>query len=157
MKPSYYTDWERNRLARYQILMQRRQNIERIFWSRIQTLHLIQAGVLGGSFSLWKYHNNHPAFYLGLLILGIILTIILFVVCKNDWNDARRNDEGMHSLGDSLGIRRTAERKRKPRSHRLFYGVFPLFIFIDVELFLYFINPTIARPLIDLLNLIISN
>ena len=136
MKPSFYSDDERNQLTQYQILMQRRQHIERIFWSRIQILHLIQAGVLGGSFYLWSRCHLFLAPFL--LSLGILLTIILFIICWYDWKDAQINDTRFHNLGDSLGIRRTAPRKCKIRTHVLLYIVIGLFITVDIA-FLCFI------------------
>ena len=132
MKTSSYSDYERNKLTRYQILMQRRQHIERIFWSRIQILHLIQAGVLGGTFYLTKHRLSFLA--PPLLFVGIVLTVILFFICTNDWKDAKRNDGIMHNLGDSLGIRRT-ERKWNlvfTRSHKLLNAVVKLFIRVGV-------------------------
>ncbi len=101
-------------------------------------LHLIQTGVLVGTFYLWKYCLSFlvPS----LLSLGIVLTIILFLVSINDWEDAKRNDSSMHKLGDSLGIRRTAERWNFVfiRSHILLYAVVILFIFVDVRVLFYF-------------------
>jgi len=134
MKPSLYTDYQRNQLARYQILMQRRQQIERIFWSRIQILHLIQAGVLGGSFYL--KNTCFATFAPPLLFVGIVLTIILFVICMHDWMDARINDVQMHNIGGTLSIRRTAERWSifgcKIQTHKLLYVVVILFILVDL-------------------------
>ena len=158
-------DLERNQLARYQILAQHRQHLDRQFWSRVQILHLIQAGVLAGSFYLWKYHCVPPAFYLGILVLGIILTIILRIICKYDWDDVEENKKRLYHLGDTLGIRWGAERQiqickfgraiRIPKccyGHNLFlYGVFPLFIVVDSLLFLYFLNPHIFDILVELL------
>ncbi len=144
MKQSSHNDDARNQLARYQILMQRRQHIERIFWSRIQILHLIQAGVLGGSYLMWRAKDPSvpPVLYAALLFMGIVLTIILLIICKHDWKDARINDNDFQSLGYRLGIIRTAPRwlmfGRKIKTHRLLYAVMGLFILFDVLLLFYF-------------------
>ena len=169
MRPQNDIRYDRSRLARYQILRQHMEFLHKLFWSRVQILHLIQAGVLAGSFYLWKHGPDYTVFYLGILVLGIILTIILYIICKYDWNDVEENKKRLYPLGDALDIRWSSERQicKSGRTihipkccygHSLFlYFVFPLFIFIDVELLLYFINPTIAKPFIYLLNPIPSN
>ena len=116
--------------------MQRRQHIERIFWGRIQILHLIQAGVLAGSYILWS--GSHLFLAICLLSLGILLTTVLFIICLYDWKDAKINDTRFQNLGDSLGIKRTAPRKYKIRTHVLLYIVIGLFITVDIA-FLCFI------------------
>ena len=137
MKQSSYGDYVRNRLERYRILMQHREYRDRLFWSRIQILHLIQAGVLAGSFYLAKqgFAIIFPSI---LLFLGVILTITLLVMCKYDWSDATRNEKELYSLGDTLGIRWSAERWRifghTIRGHILLYGVFTSFIIMDLYL-----------------------
>jgi len=121
--------------------MQHRQHIERIFWSRIQILHLIQAAVIGGSFYLMNTETRN--FAPALLFFGLVLTIILFIVCIHDWMDAKRNDTSLHNLGHTLGIRRTAERWRifgwGIRTHRFLYFAIILFILVDLALLFYFV------------------
>ena len=140
MKPSSYIDNERNQLARYQILMQHRQHVERIFWSRIQILHLIQTAVIGGSFYLMK-NTETINFAPALLFFGIVLTLILFIICIHDWMDAKRNDTRLDRLGDTLGVRRTAERWLifcwGIKTHRLLYIAIILFILVDLALLSY--------------------
>jgi len=143
MKQTSDNDYERTQLARYQILMQHRQHVERIVWSRIQVLYLIQAGVLGGSFYL--IGKRFQIFSPPLLFVGIVLTVILFFICINDWMDAGRNDRSMHNLGHGLGIRRTAERWRifrrwRIRSRVLLYVVIIFFILLDLALLWYFVS-----------------
>ena len=143
MKTSYHADRERNELARYQILMQHRQHIERIFWSRIQILHLIQAAVIGGSFYI-SYQKDLPdLFPPALLGFGIILTAVLFVLCKYDWKSAQVNEKRLHNLGDTLGITWSPRRWHicgyEIKAHIILYFVVLLFIIVDSSLMFYFI------------------
>jgi hypothetical protein len=135
---------EKNRLAKYQILIQHKQYIDKLFWSRVQILNLIQAGILAGSYALRdKYLEiwpSYPVLSIGILVTGIILTIILLLVARLDWRDSQRNDAILYSLGDRLGIRWTAERGRfEPRGHRLFFFAFGLFLTIDSSLIVYIV------------------
>ncbi len=124
--------------ALYNTLLSRRQHIESIFWSRIVTLHAIQAAVLGGGYALQKAHD--PALSVALLVIGLLLTLLLFILAHNDWNDARINDKMMHNLGDSINIRRTAERHCL-KSHWILYVVIILFFLVDFA-FIFFILGT---------------
>lgn len=150
---------EGKRLARYQILVHHKEYLDKLFWSRVQILHLIQAGVLGGSFYLWSKYSNHPWLYVGILALGIFLTVVLFRVAYCGRRDAIRNDVTLYKLGDSLGIRWCAERDVKIHirkfskvfdehsliskalmGHKLFYAVFVIFIGVDSALMGYFMT-----------------
>lgn len=141
MKPSN----ERNQLARYQLLVQHREYIDRVFWSRIQVLHLIQAGVIAGSFYVRPEHcGGYPILSFIILVLGIILTIILRIMAGHDWDDATVNNMTLYHLGDTLEIRWGAERKKtfglEIKGHQLFLNlVFPLFLVVDLSLLLYFV------------------
>lgn len=64
-----YTD----KLTLYQTLMTHRQHAEKVFWSRIQTLHVIQAAVLGGGYYLWKDKELVSGLGLGLSVALIFV------------------------------------------------------------------------------------
>lgn len=135
-------DYERNQLARYQILMQHREYLDRLFWGRVQILHLVQAGVLAGSFYLRG--QGYPIFFsIALLSLGIILTSLLFIICRYDWNDVEENKKSLYPLGDALGIRWSSERPTifgyRIYGHRILYLILILFLLADLGLLLYFI------------------
>ena len=142
MKPSSNSDHKRNQLLRYQLLIQHRQHVERIFWSRIQVLHLIQAAVIGGSFYVIGQKELPNCFSYVLLGLGIILTITLFILCKYDWKSAEVNKNSLYNLGDALGIRWAPERphiticghRMRISGHRILYFVVILFIPVDILL-----------------------
>ena len=142
MSVSPTSDEERNQLTRYQILRQHMEFLHRLFWSRVQILHLIQAGVLAGSFYV---RGQYPALSFGLLGLGVTLTIILRIICRYDWNDVEENKKSLYPLGDSLGIRWSSDQRfcvcgHKIYGHKIFLNVvFPLFIVVDAGLLAYFI------------------
>lgn len=154
MKIYHKGEYERNRLARYQILVQHKEYLDKLFWSRVQILYLIQAGVLGGSFYLWQYLSSHKPLLIGLMALGIFLTAILFRVAYCGRKDAISNDTALYKLGDSLGIRWCARRDVKIfwvfreksliskmlMGHKLFYAVFGVFIGVDSALMGYFLT-----------------
>ena len=126
-----------NRLRHYQVLMDHRQRVEGIFWSRIQTLHAIQAGVLAGSYAL----RNDCWYSQAILLLGFLLTFFLYVLCHNDRQDAEVNQECMFQLGDSLGIRWSSEPRgirEFLRSHRILFLVVAIFLCVDLALSVYF-------------------
>ncbi len=134
-----------NQLARYQILAQRREYQDRLFWSRVQTLHLIQAGVIASSFYIrHEQWNGYPILSICVLFLGIILTTLILIICYYDWKDAEANKASMYKLGDSLGIRWGSERRirifgYKIYGHTILYSIFGLFLLVDSGLLLYFI------------------
>ena len=140
MKPSSGSEYKRNQLARYQILMQHRQHVERIFWSRIQILHLIQAAVIGGIFYIYKAELP-TCFYFVLLGLGIILTVLLLILCIYDWKSAEVNKERLYSLGDALSITWSGKRwhihSLHITAHRILFVVIVLFIILDAGLLSY--------------------
>ena len=142
MRTNSEVDSKRNQLARYQILMQHMEYLDRLFWSRVQTLHLIQAGVLAGSFYL-RGQDYHPFLSLSLLSLGIVLTGLLFIICKFNWNDVEENKKSLYPLGDALGIRWSAERPsifgKRVYGHIILYFIVILFLLVDLGLLLYFI------------------
>ena len=61
-----------------------------LFWSRIQTASAIEAGTLGGAYSLWK--SQHPIFVLLLLVLAIWLLVLVWLMMTRDidYQDAFR-------------------------------------------------------------------
>ena len=101
-------------LQRYSVLMSQRQHQDRLFWSRVQTLYVIQAGVLGGSYAIaLKAHGPLKTtlealrlcdFAVGLLLLGVVLTMMIGLLCCYDWQDFRVNESRLFSLGDRIGI-----------------------------------------------------
>ena len=128
------SDDETNKLTRYQTLMNHRQHAERVFWSRIQTLHVIQAAVLGGGYFLWK--DDELGLSVALVFIGILLTLLLGRLTFNDWRDASVNDHLMHKLGDELVIRRTADRHCL-KSHSILYFIVAFFLIIDIGFILF--------------------
>ena len=150
-------------LVKYQILLQHRQFLDRLFWSRVQTFHAIQAAVLAGSFAV----RDKGWYDEGLLALGATLAIALLFICRNDWADAECNKQALYSLGEYLGIRRGSKRGcewfnewRKtwksqksiwtkargvlfiewfrPRGHVIFYIIILTFVGLDLSLFFIF-------------------
>ncbi len=129
------------KITLYQTLLNRRQHIENIFWSRIQTLHLIQAAVLGGGYFLGRIEGE-IVLSVALLLIGLLLTVLLGYLACNDWNDARVNDKKMYTL-DELGIRRTANRDCL-RSHSILFCAIILFLVIDIGFILWLMVKTVS-------------
>jgi hypothetical protein len=124
-----------NGLEKYQTLLLHRQHAEKVFWSRIQTLHAIQAGILtGGFFSLL---NEYPKLAIAAFSLGAVLSFMLGYLAYNDWSDAKSNQEVMQRLGDILGIRRTAKMncvRKYLRSHITLFIIIGVFAFGDIAI-----------------------
>jgi hypothetical protein len=119
-------------LTRYQILMNRRFTIEKIFWSRIQTLHAIQAGILGSGFILLMDDRRILSGFV--FLFGALLTSLLYGLAHNDWNDASVNDCEYCILEKKVNIARTAGRQgiwRLLKSHSIMFSLIKLFLFID--------------------------
>lgn len=136
---------EGNLIARYQILAQRREYQDRLFWSRVQTLHWIQVGVIGGSlyFAKWQW-NDFPIYSVFTMFIGLILTGLIFIICYYDWKDTEANKETMENLGETLGIRWGSDRRfrifnRIIYGHTILYTIFMLFLLVDFLLILFFI------------------
>jgi len=126
---------ENNNLAHYQVLMTRRQHIENIFWSRVQTLHAIQAAILASGFFLIE--KDYRILSVAVFSFGAFLTFFLGWLSHNDWSDAAVNDSDMHRLGDILHIRRTADRrylKKLLKGHRIMYILMVIFLAGDTAL-----------------------
>ena len=126
-----------DKLALYQILQSHRQNAEKNFWSRIQTLHAIQAGILAGGFFLMQAGGLLPWVAAPLFILGAILTGLLRHLLRNDWYDANANKKAMRKLEKKFCINRTAgfdQRRRRHRSHRIQFRFIGIFFWIDIVL-----------------------
>ena len=119
-------------LTRYQIFMNRRFTIEKIFWSRVQTLHAIQAGILASGFILLM--DGYRILSGCIFSLGLVLTFLLYSLAHNDWLDAEANDTEYENLCKNLNISRTAGRKgiwRLLRSHSIMFFLIWLFLALD--------------------------
>ena len=123
---------ENRDLARYEILMTRRFTIEKVFWSRIQTLHAIQAAVLASGFLLLMHDDPYPTLSGCVFSLGALLTCLLYFLARNDWNDAKANDAEYSDLEKRVCIKRTAGRCCKLlRSHSIMFFIMKLFLALD--------------------------
>ena len=68
-----------------------------LLWSRVQTLSAIQAAVIAGAFAVPK----EPAvYYVGILLLGIILTILMLPLIWRDIKVRDCNKEIIEKLGE---------------------------------------------------------
>ena len=123
------------KITLYQTLMTHRQHAENVFWSRIQTLHAIQAAVLVGGYFLWKIPEEWWAILP--LVLGLILTVLLGMLARNDWSDANINKVLMDSLESDLGFSR-AKARCCLLSHNILYAMIYLLGVVDL-LFIGFI------------------
>jgi hypothetical protein len=133
-----YTD----KLTLYQTLMTHRQHAEKIFWSRIQTLHIIQAAVLGGGYYLWK--DKGLGLSVALIFVGILLTLLLGRLACNDWSDASVNKELMCKLESALKFNRAAKRKCL-LSHSILFSVIGLFLTLDIVSILFLLVVRVPR------------
>jgi hypothetical protein len=78
---------------------------------------------------------------------AILLTTVLFILCRFDWKSAEVNKGMLYNLGDALGIRWAPERPHIPifghtvriLSHGILFFVIIMFILVDLGLLLYFI------------------
>ena len=129
----------------YQSLVQHKIHQDQLLWSRIQIVHAVQVGVLGGGFAL---HSVWGHSFLGgwLLVIGGLLTLVLYFLIVGDYADMKVNESIMDKLAKKLlpwdmkgeEIRWT-DRDVPPRSclpgwlpgHRLIYGMVILFISVD--------------------------
>lgn len=125
----------------YQALTEHRIHQDQLLWSRVQTLHLIQAGILGGSFAL-RFSSSIPVFGGILLILGGFLTFFLFLITRYDYLDQKVNQPLMDELAERLlpqdmrskyKVRWTAERAFLP-GHCVFSFIIVGFIAVDLIL-----------------------
>ena len=125
----------------YQALVQHKIHQDQLLWSRIQIVHAVQVGVLGGGFALHSWGHS----FLGgwLLVIGGLLTLVLYFLIVGDYADMKVNESIMDKLAKKLlprgmkgkAIRWTDRdvwpRKRLPgwlSGHRLIYGMVILFI-----------------------------
>ncbi len=119
-------------LTRHQILMHQRQYQDRLFWSRVQTLYVVQAAVLGGGFAL-----QHEWYGWAILLLGSTLTTLIGLLCSYDWQGVKVNEVQFYSLCDLLDIRWDAKhvgiRKLLP-GNRILKWTIVGFIWLDVGL-----------------------
>ncbi|MDO8472585.1 MAG: hypothetical protein Q7T05_02070 [Dehalococcoidia bacterium] len=140
-----------NDLTRYQILMDRRFQIEKVFWSRVQTLHVIQAAVLASGFFLLV--EKHYRFLSGIMLLfGAILTFFLGLLAHNDWKDAAANDIDSERLCKELNIKRTAGRHGITKflnSHRIMFILIGMFLAIDIILAIALLGDTLLATLLS--------
>ena len=122
-----------NRLCcMYQSLIQHRIHQDRLLWSRVQTVHAVEAGILAGAFALnfgWK----NPFFAGLLLIIGGVLTLFLFFLVKRDYADHMVNAKIMDKLAERLlpsnmkennfGVRWTAKRRGLLGHHMIYTSI----------------------------------
>ena len=129
-----HNEHQEDKLVLYQILQAHRQHAERVFWSRIQTLHAIQAGVLAGGFYLLTREWNNLA--IATFSLGAILTLFLGLLARNDWSDAKVNRQTMCRLSNELKFKRTAGRYLwgRLRSHYIMLLIIIGFLVGDIVL-----------------------
>ena len=123
--------------ARYSILSQHRQYLDKMFWSRVQVLHAIQAGVLAAGYLL----RNEAWYAEALFSIGALLTFFVGLMAWYDWQSAEANKEALYELGDRLGIRWSAEKRNIRRllpGHVLLYIIIILFILADGFCAIYF-------------------
>ncbi len=129
-----------NRLCcMYQSLIQHRIHQDRLLWSRVQTVHAVEAGILAGAFALnfgWK----NPFFAGLLLIIGGVLTLFLFFLVKRDYADHMVNAKIMDKLAERLlpfdmklnNFKvRWAAKRRGLRGHHMIYGSIITFTAVD--------------------------
>jgi hypothetical protein len=119
-------------LEYHRSLMEHRQSIDRLFWSRTQTLYAVQAAVLGGAFAL-----KDDSYGWALLLFGAFLTAMLGLLCSYDWQGVKVNESTFFDLCDRLGIYWDAKpsgiRKLLP-GNSIFKWVIILFIWINAAL-----------------------
>jgi len=124
----------------YQSLVQHKIHQDQLLWSRIQIVHAVQVGVLGGGFAL---HSVWGHSFLGgwLLVIGGLLTLVLYFLIVGDYADMKVNESIMKGLAERLlpsdiegEVRWTDEKvphRRLLSGHRLIYGMVILFISVD--------------------------
>ncbi len=123
----------------YQSLVQHRIHQDRLLWSRVQTVHAVEAGILAGGFYLAFIWEN--PFSAGLLlIIGGVLTLFLFLLIKGDYADHMVNADIMDKLAKrllpfdmkvkNLKVRWAAER-RGLRGHHMIYISIITFTAVD--------------------------
>ena len=131
---------ENEKLSRYRMLMEQRQYQDRLFWSRVQTLYVLQAAVLGGSFALQdKWYYGWATL---LLIFGSFLTTLIGLLCCYDWQDARVNEKEFFRLGDELKINWGAKHhhiRRFLSGNRILELTIVGFVWLDLVLGSYFL------------------
>jgi hypothetical protein len=120
-------------ITQHQTLMLHRQSIDRLFWSRTQTLYALQAAVIGGAFAV----KNDGWYAWALLLLGAILTVLLGLLCCYDWQGVKVNEVKFFKLCDKLQIYWDAKHKGI-REHLpgniIFMWIILLFIWLDLGL-----------------------
>lgn len=72
---------------------------DRLIWSHTRTLIALQAGVLGGAYSI---HGPSKVLAILLLVLGVILSVILFLIIQNNKQFRDRNAPLTVKIGKSL-------------------------------------------------------
>jgi hypothetical protein len=119
---------------RFEFLVNKRYHTEKIFWSRIQTLHAVQAAILAGGFALASQGHRITSFLT--FLLGFILTLLISRLAKNDWSDSKVNDTLLESLYRDFNFRRTGTRLCGClRSHVILLNIIiPLFLIINLVL-----------------------
>ena len=125
----------------YQSLMQHKIHQDQLLWNRIQTLHAIQAAVIGGGFTAHYYWHNS---LLGgwCLVIGGVVTLILLLLVLGDYADMKVNESIMKELARRLlpsSIRGPVKwvdetvwyRKHFVRGHYMIYATIVLLILVD--------------------------
>ena len=84
----------------YQALVQHKIHQDQLLWSRIQIVNAIQVGVLAGGFAL---HSGGHSFWGGwLLVIGGLLTLVLYFLIIGDYADMKVNEKIMKRLAEKL-------------------------------------------------------
>ncbi|OGO24356.1 MAG: hypothetical protein A2Z28_06520 [Chloroflexi bacterium RBG_16_51_9] len=136
----------------YQVLVQHRIYEGSLFWSRVQTLHAVQAGILAAGFT-FRFAWSIRYFDGLILILGGALTLFLFFVVVMTYNDYAVNRDTIDELVKRIlpddmkqyKVRWSAERVVLS-GHCVFYGIIIAFIILDFVLGMLFLgNPNLIR------------
>ncbi len=126
----------------YQSLVQHKIHQDQLLWSRIQTVSAIQVGVIGGGFAIHSAWKDLPLGG-GLLVIGGLLTLVLFYLIIGDYADMEVNDDIMKRLAERLlpsdlkdegkEIKWTGKRILPSwlSGHRMIYSMVILFISVD--------------------------
>ncbi|MDO8491961.1 MAG: hypothetical protein Q7T04_08120, partial [Dehalococcoidia bacterium] len=77
-------------LDRYRIFLKQQEYQDKLFWSRVQTLYLVQAAVLGSSFAI-----RDRWFGWAILGIGAVISTLVALLCCYDWQDSQANKTSM--------------------------------------------------------------
>lgn len=81
----------------YRALVGLRTHHDRMLWSRVQTLIVVQGAVIGGSYAVGD-HQLAAGFLTG----GVVLSLVIYELVVKDQMDRDTNDRIIETLGDKL-------------------------------------------------------